>query len=216
MSPRLSVHCSVKNPTSAVRYRCLVRHSGRSVHVVNRPALGLAPRGTLAGGPGWRVGSSLSSALLTWFLARPRARGSGEGTALRKGEEACVGLMLPQRASGPRSLACRASCFPDRRLQEFMGGTRLKWERIHPQCRRHEPWVQFLGREDALEKEMSTHSRILAWITPRTEEPGGLQSMWPQSQTHLSHWHLLFIFHVGGTGMGKLPILLKMKMIYFL
>ena len=97
-----------------------------------------------------------------------------------------------------------------------MGGTRLKWERIHPQCRRHEPWVQFLGREDALEKEMSTHSRILAWITPRTEEPGGLQSMWPQSQTHLSHWHLLFIFHVGGTGMGKLPILLKMKMIYFL
>ena len=37
--------------------------------------------------------------------------------------------------------------------------------------------VQFLGREDALEKEMATHSSILAWEIPWTEEPGGLQSM---------------------------------------
>ena len=39
-----------------------------------------------------------------------------------------------------------------------------------------EPWVQSLGREDALEEEMATHSSILARITPWTEEPGGLQS----------------------------------------
>ena len=38
-------------------------------------------------------------------------------------------------------------------------------------------WVQFLGREDPLEKEMATHSSILAWKIPWTEEPGGLQSM---------------------------------------
>ena len=38
------------------------------------------------------------------------------------------------------------------------------------------PQVQPLGQEDPLEKEMATHSGILAWRIPRTEEPGGLQS----------------------------------------
>ena len=37
--------------------------------------------------------------------------------------------------------------------------------------------VQFLGWEDLLEKEMATHSSILAWEIPWTEEPGRLQSM---------------------------------------
>ena len=40
-----------------------------------------------------------------------------------------------------------------------------------------ETWVLFVGWEDALEKEMATHSSILAWKTPWTEEPEGLQSM---------------------------------------
>ena len=39
-----------------------------------------------------------------------------------------------------------------------------------------ETWVQSLGWEDPLEKGMATHSSILAWRIPRTEEPGGLQS----------------------------------------
>ena len=39
-----------------------------------------------------------------------------------------------------------------------------------------ETWVQFSGRENPLEKEMSTHSSILAWRIPWREEPGGLQS----------------------------------------
>ena len=38
-------------------------------------------------------------------------------------------------------------------------------------------WVQSLGQEDLLEKEMAPHSSILAWEIPWTEEPGGLQSM---------------------------------------
>ena len=38
-------------------------------------------------------------------------------------------------------------------------------------------WVQFLGREDPLEKEMATYSSLLAWKIPRIEEPSGLQSM---------------------------------------
>ena len=40
-----------------------------------------------------------------------------------------------------------------------------------------EAQVQSLGREDPLEKEMATHSSILAWRIPWTEEPGGLESM---------------------------------------
>ena len=40
-----------------------------------------------------------------------------------------------------------------------------------------ETWVRSLGWEDPLEKEMATHSSILAWKIPWTEEPGGLQSM---------------------------------------
>ena len=47
-----------------------------------------------------------------------------------------------------------------------------------------ETWVQSLGREDPLEEEMATHSRALAWRIPRTEEPGGLQSMGLQRVGH--------------------------------
>ena len=43
--------------------------------------------------------------------------------------------------------------------------------------------VQSLGQEDPLEKEMATHSSILAWRIPWTEEPGRLQSTVSQSQT---------------------------------
>ena len=43
-----------------------------------------------------------------------------------------------------------------------------------------ETWVQSLGQEDLLAKEMATHSSILAWEIPWTEEPGGLQSMGSQ------------------------------------
>ena len=46
--------------------------------------------------------------------------------------------------------------------------------------------IRPLSREDPLEKEMATHSSILAWRIPWTEEPGGLQSMGSQSQTRLS------------------------------
>jgi len=40
-----------------------------------------------------------------------------------------------------------------------------------------ETWLQSLGWEDPLEKEMATHSSILAWEIPGTEVPGGLQSI---------------------------------------
>ena len=47
-----------------------------------------------------------------------------------------------------------------------------------------ESWVQFLGREDLLEKEMATHSSTLAWKIPWTEEPGRPQSMGSQRVWH--------------------------------
>ena len=47
-----------------------------------------------------------------------------------------------------------------------------------------ETWVQSLGWDDPLEKEMATHSSILAWRIPWTEEPGGLQSMGSQRLGH--------------------------------
>ena len=43
-----------------------------------------------------------------------------------------------------------------------------------------ETWVPLLGQEDPLEKEMVTHSSILAWEVPWTEDAGGLQSMGSQ------------------------------------
>ena len=48
-----------------------------------------------------------------------------------------------------------------------------------------ETWVRSLGQEDPLEEEMATHSTILVWRIPRTEEPGGLPSTGAQSQTQL-------------------------------
>ena len=45
-------------------------------------------------------------------------------------------------------------------------------------------WVQSLGQEDLLDKEMATHSNILAWEIPRREEFGRLQSMGSQGIGH--------------------------------
>ena len=64
--------------------------------------------------------------------------------------------------SGLISLAQRLKCLP------------AMWEN----------WVQSLGREDPVEKEMATDSSILAWRIPWMEEPGGLQSMGSQRVRH--------------------------------
>ena len=61
----------------------------------------------------------------------------------------------------------------------FPGGSVVK---NHPVM--HESWVQPLGWEDPLEKEMATHSSILAREIPWTEEPGRLQSMGLQRVRH--------------------------------
>ena len=47
-----------------------------------------------------------------------------------------------------------------------------------------ETWIQSLGREDSLEKEMATHASTLAWKIPWMEEPGRLQSIGSQRVGH--------------------------------
>ena len=56
-------------------------------------------------------------------------------------------------------------------------GTSLVAQMVKRLPTMRETWVQSLGQEDLLEKEMATHSSILAWKIPWTEEPGRLQSM---------------------------------------
>ena len=62
-------------------------------------------------------------------------------------------------------------------LRVFLGGSVIK----NPMQETQEMWVQSLGLEDPLEEGMATHSSVLAWEIPRTEEPDGLQSMGSQT-----------------------------------
>ena len=61
-------------------------------------------------------------------------------------------------------------------------------------------WVPSLGREDPLEEGMATHSSVLAWRVPRTEEPGGLQSVgWQRVRHDLSLHAHTFSFSQGSS-----------------
>ena len=57
-------------------------------------------------------------------------------------------------------------------------------------------WVQSLGWEDSLQKEMDTHSNILVWRIPWTEEPGGLFSSWGRKQSDMTERLTLSLFTI--------------------
>ena len=61
---------------------------------------------------------------------------------------------------------------------DYLKKIRNTWERVNLPMQ--ETRVQSLGQEDPVENEMATHSNVLAWRIPWTEEPGGLQSMGSQ------------------------------------
>ena len=63
-------------------------------------------------------------------------------------------------------------------------GTSLVVQTVKRLLAMWETWLQSLGQEDPLEKEMPTHSSTLAWKIPWTEEPGRLQSMGLQRVGH--------------------------------
>ena len=71
-------------------------------------------------------------------------------------------------------------------LEQFLGFPRSSVGKNLPAVQ--ETWVRSLGGEDPVAKKMATHSSILAWRTPWTEDPGGLQSTGLQRDgTQLSH-----------------------------
>ena len=63
------------------------------------------------------------------------------------------------------------------KMQESINKASLVAQRLKHLPAMRETWLRSLGWEDPLEKEMATHSRVLAWRIPGTEEPGGLLSM---------------------------------------
>ena len=65
-------------------------------------------------------------------------------------------------------------------LRKTLSGASLVAQLVKNLPAMQETWVRFLGQDDPLEKEMATHSSILAWRIPWTEEPGGLQSVGSQ------------------------------------
>ena len=69
-------------------------------------------------------------------------------------------------------------------LCPYMSFTSLVAQMVKRLPAMRETRVRSLGWEDPLEKEMATHSSILAWRIPQTEEPGGLQSMGSQKVRH--------------------------------
>ena len=59
-----------------------------------------------------------------------------------------------------------------------------------------ETWVPSLGQEDPLKKGKPTHSSVLAWRIPWTEEPGRLQAFGLKSRTRLSDFHFTAHFRI--------------------
>ena len=74
-----------------------------------------------------------------------------------------------------------------------------------------ETWVQSLGREDPLEKEMVTHSSTFAWKIPWTEEPGRLQLMGSQRVRHDWATSLSFFLLLGRKVINNLDSIFKSR-----
>ena len=66
----------------------------------------------------------------------------------------------------------------------FLFGASLIAQLVNNLLAMQETWVRFLGQEDPMEKEMATHSSVLTWRSPWTEEPGGLRSLGSQRVRH--------------------------------
>ena len=83
----------------------------------------------------------------------------------------------------------------------FFPGTSLVAQTVKHLSTMRETWVQSLGWEDPLEKEMAIHSSTLAWKIPWTEEPVGYSPWGPKEAdtTERLHFHFLFFFACGPT-----------------
>ena len=114
---------------------------------------------------------------------------------------------------GREGSGCSPSKFPKEvSLKQTLGVWEFSWDLGFPgsasgkepacHCRRYETGVWSLGWENPLEEGTTTHSNILAWRIPWTEEPGGLQSMGSQSQTRLKWLSMHEVSQAEGTTWG--------------
>ena len=96
--------------------------------------------------------------------------------------EASDAAKFPENA---HNSPCSHTSLPKKELLKPQGstGASLVDQMVKDVPAMQETQVQSLGQEDLLEKGMATHSSLLAWRIPWTEEPGGLESMGLQSQT---------------------------------
>ena len=102
------------------------------------------------------------------------------GNSSKKGPDGPDSITLTElRYSSQRN--CGVSIWLPSTISDFPGSPvvkKKKKKKIHlPMQEMQEKWVRFLGQEDSLEEGIATHSSILAWNIPRTEEPGRLQSI---------------------------------------
>ena len=99
---------------------------------------------------------------------------------LKEGNWKCNNLFEERKACDPLIFPCQLGS------TRAWRGASLVAQRLKHLPAMWETWVRSLGWEDPLEKEMATHSSILAWRIPWMEEPGGLQSARSQSRTQPS------------------------------
>ena len=100
----------------------------------------------------------------------------------------------PSQNIGVGNLSLLQGIFPTR--ESNLGPQHCR--QILYQLSYQETQVQPLGQEDPLEKELATHSSIVAWKIPRTEEPGRLQFMGLQRVGHdrATNFHFLFYIYI--------------------
>ena len=95
-----------------------------------------------------------------------------------------TGLEKVNYHSIPKAMPKNAQTTTQLHSSHMLAGTFLVAQMVKHLSAMQEIWVQSLGREDPLEKEMATHSSTFAWKIPWTEEPGRLQSMGSQRVGH--------------------------------
>ena len=111
-----------------------------------------------------------------------RSLGGGHGNPLKY---SCLENPMTEEPGRLQSMGSQSWT----QLKQFSTHVHMQWTSLVAQTVKslpimRETWVQSLGREDPLEKEMATHSSILAWKIPWMEEPGRLQSMGWQRVGH--------------------------------
>ena len=138
------------------------------------------------------------------FPLRPRSRGRGVLCGLGASFKTDLpgGSLAFQRLVLFLSRQQARDWDPNRRRSRDIPLVAQKVKRLHAM---RETQVRSLGQEDPVEKEMATDSSILAWEIPWLEEPGGLQSMGPQSLTRLSDFFSPWSFGALPKGCASAP-----------